>query len=54
MNENILAWNVTNWITVILMAAIGFFLLGLLLKWKQSRGAVASVNTTTGAQSLAG
>jgi hypothetical protein len=37
MNENIIAWNVTNWITVILMAAIGFFVLGLLLKWKQSR-----------------
>jgi hypothetical protein len=37
MNENILAWNVTNWITVILMAAIGFFILGVLLKWKQSR-----------------
>ena len=24
MNESILTWNVTNWITVILMAATGF------------------------------
>lgn len=36
-NEVILTWNVTNWITVILMAAIGFFLIGLALKWKQGR-----------------
>lgn len=31
--ESILTWNVTNWITVILMAAVGFFLLGLAQKW---------------------
>jgi predicted negative regulator of RcsB-dependent stress response len=36
MNENILTWNVENWITVILMAAIGFMLLGLGQKWWQS------------------
>lgn len=55
MNENILAWNVTNWVTVILMAAIGFFLLGLILKWKQSKSTPATVNTSTsGVQSLAG
>jgi hypothetical protein len=57
VNENILAWNVTNWITVILMAAVGFFLLGLALKWKQAKlnSATASTNTTqTGVQSLAG
>jgi hypothetical protein len=32
MEENIISWNVTNWITVVLMAAIGFFLLGLIQK----------------------
>lgn len=32
MDESILSWNVTNWITVILMAAIGFFALGLAQK----------------------
>lgn len=33
----ILTWNVTNWITVVLMAAIAFFLLGLAQKWYKSR-----------------
>ncbi len=32
MDENIISWNVANWITVILMAAIGFALLGLAKK----------------------
>lgn len=38
---NIIEWNVTNWVTVILMAAIGFFLIGLVLKWKQSKSSPA-------------
>lgn len=57
MNENIIAWNVTNWVTVILMAAIGFFILGSLMKWRQSAQSKKSapVNTTlNGAQSLGG
>ena len=33
----IVTWNVTNWITIILMAAIGFFLIGLGMKFYQSR-----------------
>jgi len=28
VNENIITWNVTNWITVVLMVAIGFTILG--------------------------
>lgn len=32
MEENLITWNVTNWVTVILMAAIGFALLGLAKK----------------------
>jgi hypothetical protein len=36
-NENILSWNVTNWITVVLMAGIAFFLLGLIQKWMQQK-----------------
>jgi hypothetical protein len=36
-SETILSWNVTNWITVLLMAAIGFWLLGLARSWYQSR-----------------
>lgn len=37
MNENIIAWNVANWITIVLMAAIGFFLIGLGQKAYQQR-----------------
>lgn len=29
MNESIISWNVTNWITVVLMAAVGFAVFGL-------------------------
>ena len=47
MNENILAWNVTNWVTVILMAAIGFFLVGLALKWKQSKSSASAPATAS-------
>lgn len=32
MEETIISWNVTNWISVVLMAAIGFFALGLIQK----------------------
>jgi hypothetical protein len=28
MEETILSWNVTNWITVVLMAAVGFLVIG--------------------------
>jgi len=37
--ETILTWNVTNWITVVLMATIGFFLLGAAQKYYQSKQA---------------
>jgi predicted negative regulator of RcsB-dependent stress response len=47
MNENILTWNVENWITVILMAAIGFFLVGLAQKWWQSHHAAGNTNATS-------
>lgn len=36
-NENILTWNFANWVTVVLMALIAFFLLGLLQKHMQSK-----------------
>lgn len=47
MNENIISWNVTNWVTVILMAAIGFFILGTVLKWKQSKTVKMNAPTDT-------
>jgi hypothetical protein len=30
MDETILTWNITNWITVVIMAALGFLLLALI------------------------
>jgi len=35
MNENIITWNATNWITIVLMAAIGFGILGVIQKFMQ-------------------
>ncbi len=29
-SENIVTWNVTNWITVVLMVSVGFMVLGAL------------------------
>jgi hypothetical protein len=37
MNETILTWNFTNWVTVIIMAAVGFTLLGFAVKVYQKR-----------------
>jgi hypothetical protein len=39
MDENILSWNVTNWITVLLMVAIGYAGLGWLQRLWVSRQA---------------
>ena len=36
-SENILSWNFANWVTVVLMAAIAFAVLGLVQKWMQSK-----------------
>ena len=36
-SDNILSWNFANWVTVVLMAAIMFFLLGLLQKYMQAK-----------------
>jgi hypothetical protein len=38
-SENILTWNTSNWITVVLMVAGGFFVVGLLQKWYSQRSA---------------
>lgn len=32
MNDNIITWTPTNWVTVFLMAVGGFFILGLAVK----------------------
>lgn len=39
MEETILTWNVTNWITVVIMAALGFALLALVAQlYHKGRG----------------
>jgi hypothetical protein len=43
MNDNIITWTPTNWVTVFLMAAGGFFILGFLTK-----GAKALIAARTG------
>ena len=37
MDENIVTWNVTNWITVVLMVEIGFAMLGFAQNWYAKR-----------------
>lgn len=39
MQDNLITWNLPNWITVVLMASVGFFALGALtsaIKARQS------------------
>jgi hypothetical protein len=36
-DDSILAWNFANWVTVVLMALIMFFLLGLIQKYAQGK-----------------
>jgi hypothetical protein len=44
-SDSILSWNFANWITIVLMALIMFFLLGLLQKYMQ--GKVTTVNANS-------
>ena len=46
-NDNILSWNFANWVTVVLMALIMFFLLGLLQKYMQSKVSGGGASATT-------
>lgn len=39
-DETILSWNVANWVTVIIMASVGFAILGFAMKaYKNRKGA---------------
>jgi hypothetical protein len=40
--ETIISWNFANWTTVIIMAAVGFALLGFAVKIYQKRSAHAA------------
>jgi hypothetical protein len=35
--ETIISWNVANWVSVVLMAAVFFAALSLLTKWMKAR-----------------
>jgi uncharacterized membrane protein YcgQ (UPF0703/DUF1980 family) len=37
MGDNILSWNFANWVTIVLMALIAFFLLGIVQKYMQGK-----------------
>ncbi len=43
MDDNIVTWDVTNWITIVIMAGIGFALFGFVRNWyakkQKSQGA---------------
>lgn len=38
MEQTILTWSITNWITVVLMAFLGFMILGLGAQFWHSKG----------------
>ena len=50
MNDNIITWTPTNWITIFLMAVGGFFILGLVVKGVKAAAGAASNSTDTSAQ----
>lgn len=50
MNDNIITWNATNWVTVFLMAVGGFFIVGLATKGIKSAIAARSGSTSVNSQ----
>lgn len=50
MNETILSWNFPNWVTIVLMAAVGFlFLAALSQVFHKATGSGGSQQTAVGA-----
>lgn len=48
--ETIISWNVANWVTIILMAAVGFALLGLGMKLYSNRKGKATTDASVSSQ----
>jgi hypothetical protein len=46
MQENIITWNVANWVSVVLMALVGFFLLGTVTTFIRNRRSAGQVTST--------
>lgn len=43
--ENYIAWNMPNWITIVLMAALGFMILSLASQfWKNKAGGTGAAS----------
>jgi hypothetical protein len=54
VQENIISWNLANWVSVVLMALIGFFLLGTVVTMvKGKRNAQAAVTPNQSPQQAA-
>lgn len=47
MNDNIITWTPTNWVTIFLMAVGGFFILGLVVKAGKAAIAARSGSSST-------
>lgn len=47
MNDNIITWTPTNWVTVFLMALGGFFILGLVVKGVKAVAAKRGTGATS-------
>lgn len=41
MNESVISWTPANWITIVLMVAIGFTIIGVVTKIVQQKRAAA-------------
>jgi len=37
MQENLITWNVANWVTIVLMALLGFFVLGVIASFARGK-----------------
>ena len=38
MTDNIITWNLANWVSVVIMALLGFLALGALVSWAKKKG----------------
>lgn len=43
-DETIITWNVANWITIVLMVAIGFTVLGFIAKYVRNRSTATATS----------
>ena len=50
MNETIISWNFPNWVTIVLMAAVGFLILAAIAQaFHKARGSGSSQPNAVGA-----